>query len=375
MPAVLLAGAFGQRNVGDDALLAAFRRALPEWTHLVTTRDSAALHAPGAVAVPASSAKAMLRALLVADAVVFAGGTVFKTLPRSTGRRPLGLLASALSLAGTAKLLRRPVALVGVGTGSLATNTSRRTASRLAGLADLLVLRDEESAHRLAGAGGPAPARIGADPAWVLLDLPPSPPAGGDGVLVTVSPFACGSSAARLFAEGLADAVGDLPVLLQSWQPGGPPPGDGQVTDVLESTLRRRGATVRRLPPPVDIADARATMAASARLVVAMRFHSCLAAAAAGVPFLAVAHEPKLAAIARRLDQRAVTPGAGARTVADSVREALSAAPAPTAAVRAEIAAAEAGFELLRLLLRRGGAPTDFTDLSGLRLEPATWRS
>src|SRR5204863_6421357 len=99
MPAVLLAGAFGQRNPGDDALLAAFARALPEWHILATARGRDSSGLPGVSIVPVDSPATIARAIAASDAVVFAGGTALKTLPRITRRRPLSLMAGSLVLA------------------------------------------------------------------------------------------------------------------------------------------------------------------------------------------------------------------------------------------------------------------------------------
>ena len=74
MPAVLLAGAFGQRNPGDDALLAAFARALPEWHILATARGRDSSGLPGVSIVPVDSPATIARAIAASDAVVFAGG-------------------------------------------------------------------------------------------------------------------------------------------------------------------------------------------------------------------------------------------------------------------------------------------------------------
>src|SRR3954462_13501623 len=102
--------------------------------------------------------------------------------------------------------------------------------------------------------------------------------------------------------------------------------------------------------------DARARFA-DASLVVALRFHAIPAAAAAGTPVLAFAHEPKLEGAARRLGQPTVAAGhppapAGATSeeLARAVRRALDAEPADAGAVEDERPRAEEGFRLLRVL-------------------------
>jgi polysaccharide pyruvyl transferase WcaK-like protein len=108
---------------------------------------------------------------------------------------------------------------------------------------------------------------------------------------------------------------------------------------------------------------------------VGLRFHALVAAAAAGRPFVAYAHEPKLAAVARRLGQPAVTPWQGGDALGAVL---LSAANRPTApsmsAVRAEVARAEESLRLMRLVLSDGEAGEP-ESIGTLPLQPAEWAS
>src|SRR3954447_639108 len=158
MPTAVLAGAFGQRNPGDDALLRAFARALDGW-HLVATAAPGppAEALAGCEPVPADDPPATARAVARADAVVLAGGTIFKVLAPSCGRRPASLLRRALALTAGPRALGRPVLMVGFGACALPTRPARALARTLVGRADLLVLRDEESAAVLEATGAPAP--------------------------------------------------------------------------------------------------------------------------------------------------------------------------------------------------------------------------
>jgi hypothetical protein len=84
---VLLAGAFGQSNPGDEALLGAFARALPDHVAVVASaapEQTAAEH--GLNAIRRDDTVALARTLAAVDAVVVAGGTIFKTLHPAAGR-------------------------------------------------------------------------------------------------------------------------------------------------------------------------------------------------------------------------------------------------------------------------------------------------
>jgi polysaccharide pyruvyl transferase WcaK-like protein len=297
---------------------------------------------------------------------VFAGGTIFKRLHPACGRRPLALLAQAAALAVAVKARRRPLALVGVGAGDLDGQIARRLARVIVRAADLLILRDDESAARLAAAGAPAPVRVGADPAWTV--APPGPRRGGRAhgpVVVALSHLAGGDDLADRLALALAPVVrAGVPVALQPWDRAG---GDGALAHAVAARLE----PVVVLPPPADLAAACSGFE-DARLVVGLRFHSLIAAAAAGTPFVAFVHEPKLAAAARRLGQPRVSADAPPGALTAAVLAALGSPAAAPDAVRRERERAEGGFRLLRVLLA-GGRTEEADAVDGLALRPEEW--
>jgi len=318
------------------------------------------------------------RAVARADAVVFAGGTVFKALGPGCGRPPLSLLRRALAMAAGATALGRPLAMVGVGAGALPTQTARTLARRLVHRADLLVLRDDESAAALAAAGAPTPFRIGADPAWTLFqDAPLASPDRAtsprrEGVLVVLSHHAGGRRLAGRLAEALAPIVAaGVPLVLQPFQVGG---AGGNGIDDLElgrAVRDRLGGAPELIVPPADLHEAR-DVARSFGAVVALRFHAAIAAAAAGTPFVAYAHESKLAGVARRLRQPVVDAVAPPAVLGETALAALDGAAPAAPAIKAEVARAEEGLRLLHLVLTRGReGPAD--DVSGLPLAPEPW--
>jgi polysaccharide pyruvyl transferase CsaB len=363
---VFLAGAFGQGNPGDEALLSAFAEGLLDHRPVVaSTNPSATVAEHGLPAVSRDDLARVVQLIARADAVVVAGGTIFKALHPACGRPSLALLRRTAALAAMTRALRKPLALVGVGAAPLTGATARRLARAIIHSADLLILRDEESAGHLADIGAPTPFRVGADPAWILVPDPPAAAVGHGPVVVALSHLAGGPDLAERLAAGLeptADA--GIPVRLDPWQPDGD-------CELATAVADRLGGRAEIAPAPADLAAARAGMT-GARLVLAQRFHSLVAAASAGVPALAVAHEPKLTGLARRLDQPTVAAVAAPQDLAAAVLGALGAAPASAAAVRRERAAAEDGFRLLRVLLA-GGRSHEAVDIEGLALRPEEW--
>ena len=69
---------------------------------------------------------------------------------------------------------------------------------------------------------------------------------------------------------------------------------------------------------------------------------------------LAIAHEPKLGGLARRLDQPSAPPHAATDVLRRAISEALAHPPATAATIAGEITRANDGMDLMRLLLARG---------------------
>jgi len=353
MPHALLVGAFGQGNPGDEALCDAFARTLHDATLTIASRTPPLTASRLDAETIPPSPLAVARALRGADVVAAGGGTIFKQLDPSTGRARNALLRSTAGLVAMARARGAAVALVGVGAGTL-TGPEARTLTRwIVRHTDLLVLRDEESAAVLAEVGAPTPFRIGADAAWTVLPPPEpvrlraTPPSST--ITVAVSHLA----GDRAFVERLGDALQpfatDRTVRLEPWQVGA-----GDRDHEVALALRERiggGATIAE--PPVDLRAARDAYCAD-RLVIALRFHALVAAGSAGTTALAIAHEPKLGGLARRLGQPSAPPHATVEVLRRAIAEALEQPPAPAAAVVAEIARATDGLDLLRLLLHGG---------------------
>ena len=185
MPIALLAGAFGQGNLGDDALLQAFVNALPEWHLRVTTSDPAAAEQLGCEPVPPVAPRRSRPPPGLRRHPGRRGHRV-QDPPSLLGPAPAGLLANTSALVAVSSALHRPVAMVGVGAGRLDGRRARALSRFIVKHADLLVLRDEESAAEMFSSGIPGPFRIGADPAWTLVVPPDRVPAAHDGAVRVV---------------------------------------------------------------------------------------------------------------------------------------------------------------------------------------------
>jgi polysaccharide pyruvyl transferase WcaK-like protein len=356
MSRILMLGAFGQRNVGDEALCSALCAALADHDVVVASSDPALSSAAHQCEAIPASAMAVVRELGRSDLVVVGGGTVFKALHPSSGRRRDALLVNTFALTRWARWRGVPVAFVGVGAGELSSGPARRMARRIVTDASLLVLRDEESASVLTSSGVTPPFWIGADPAWQLFagSRPQRPPhdAGrrrAPSMTIALSHLTGGSDddvVARLATALQGHVAGGWQIRLQPWQ-------SGRHDLAVAERLLRHVPSARLEPMPVDLTAA-ATRFAHDDLVVAMRFHALVAAGAAGTPSVAIAHEPKLAGLARRLDQIAVPPDASTAVIATALDWATTHAGPSNDTVGREIELAGHTVRLMQLLADGG---------------------
>lgn len=375
MPSTLLAGHFGPTDAGETATLGAFERALPEWTPVLASSDPAATAAAhGCRTVDARRPLAVVRAAARADATVLAGWSI----GGDEGTRPG--LRTAVALVATAKLRGRPTALLGISARGGRSPWEGRLSRRLLGAADLVVLRDEVSARHLEAAGVPGPFRIGTDPAWLDVQDRRAPgtvcnhpriagvnadagPRSGR-IVVAIEARGCPAELIGRLGAALADlAEGGAEIALQPW---GTTAGEGRDHGLVAELAGRIGRPVQVLEPLPDLGAGSGAMA-GAGAVIALGSHALIAAAAAGVPAVAVACEPTIADLARRLDQPLVPADASTAAIRAALAPALDHEPALPNAVEGQIATAEEGFRLLRVLLSEGRTD-EVTELSGLPL-------
>lgn len=343
MPSILLAGRRGADPAGSHAVLEAASRALPNHEVRLSTGSG--------------GARARLEAARRSACVVVAGESLTPSI---------GAVAAAVV---AARMVRRPVVLLGIGCGPIETTRSASVARWVVGRADLMLLSDEGSAAHLAAVGVPTPMRVAADPAWVALRGFDAVGQGGDSTLVVLDGH--GGPAVE---KGLASALSEMArrgqlIRLLPWT--GPGTADAAMAARLHAVVARCGSVTVE-PAPATLPEA-AAMCAAGRAVVALRDRAILAAAAAGVPVVGVGKEPRMAALGRRLGQTVITPAALAAALPEAVQRIRpSSAPSPST-VKEEMVRAEAGLRLLRLVLEPDAVGA--AELDDLPLVPVPWLS
>jgi polysaccharide pyruvyl transferase WcaK-like protein len=282
-------------------------------------------------------------------------------------------LLNASALVAAASMAHRPVAMVGVGAGRLEDRRAQALTRFAVRHADMLIVRDEESAAEMARAGAPGPFRVGADPAWTLLAAPDDARAAHDcSVRVVPSAMATGTDGWTGMIDRVTDTLrrllsAGIAVQLQAWHRATDPSLQDDCA-IIEAVVGRLGSSVEVVPTPESL-DAAVQSMVGAGAVLTSRFHALIAASAAGVPSVAVTHEAKLGALARRLDQRTVPVDFAPAALTSEVVAALGApGPAP-AAIKEQMEKADEGFRLLRVLLA-GGRSDEADSLGALPLAP-----
>ena len=366
MANVLIVGPFGRGDPAAEATASALSAALCDHDVVLASSDPAetrARHGAPAVGIGVAS---LLRRVRGADLVLFAGVTVFTSARLSSEPDVAGALRRAAAVTAAAKVNGRRVAMLGVGAGDFRGTAARAMTRWLVEHVDLLVLRDEESAAVLADAGAPTPFWIGADLAWTELEAVAARCTIGRAERTIVLALD-GSGEQHRLVERLRPVI----VRLAGTHSVQVQPGGGRVDGQSAEMLRRLlGPDVKLLDRPVDLMD-EAGAVADADLVIGTRFDTLLAAGMVGSRFLAVADEPRLAALARRLGQVSVPLHASSDVLAGAVDDALAGPSVNPSATREQQVEAARSVELMRLLLS-DGAPGEPGHVAGLRLSDGT---
>lgn len=346
------------RDVGDDAALKAVMRSLDPLTVVAATSDpSHTWRATGCRSIPATPT-AVLRVLPELDALVVLGGPLL-TPDGEDNALGLGHMAMLLEVA---RLAGKQTALIYVSAARLRTSRDRMLARRIVVRSDLTVLADQQSASLLADCGVPQPMRVGADPAWLLIDDPPTEVPPGDTVrLVTTRAdvkSAGGAAEAAGFLSAVLTAVGDrlgddCRVGVQAWHTGSGAGEDLDAANTVADVLRGMRTPARVVPPPVSLSRSRDALGGS-RLVVSAQTHVLMAAAAAGTAALAWPVDGPARSFAHGLAAQAIPAGAPVEHLRQSAAAALDAPGAGLSTVREQVAAAGEVLDLLRLLVTRG---------------------
>ncbi|GAB5601835.1 polysaccharide pyruvyl transferase CsaB [Thermus sp. FJN-A] len=267
-----VAGYYGFKNAGDEAILEAIARELKARGHRVLALSGDPRRTAGEHGIRAANRLNPL-ALLQADLWLLGGGGLLQDATSSLS------LLYYLSVLRLARFFRKRVVVFNQSLGPLSPWGERQVQRALRDVP--LILRDQDSLDYARRLG--LPATLGADPALLLTP----PPVKREEDLVLVIPRAgVGQEALKnlyITANHLVHEGKQVLVLLL--QPG----YDDEVAEVFYLHRIEKTSDPRRV----------LYLAAQAGYVISMRLHGLILAAAAGTPFAALSYDPKVAAFAK----------------------------------------------------------------------------
>jgi len=309
---LLLSGYYGYGNAGDEAVLAGlvvgFRAAGEREIVALSGSPSETQAAHGITAANRYKPGALLREIGRADLVLSGGGSLLQDVTSAHG------IFYYLGVVRMAQVLGRKTMFIAQGIGPLRRTRSRRLVKSVANRLDAVTVRDPDSAALLREIGVTRPPiEVTADPALLLGTAPnPSPASGsgepekrgflpspgvgeGPGVAsfgVALRPWHGQEGIAAHVADACASVLGGRRALLLPMQAGSDKPvaeqfarqwhQGNQAGNRATLCLMEKGLT----PLLANIA--------SCDMMIGMRLHALILAAAAGVPSVALSYDPKV---------------------------------------------------------------------------------
>ncbi|MGC9317680.1 MAG: polysaccharide pyruvyl transferase CsaB [Armatimonadota bacterium] len=303
---IVLSGYYGFGNAGDEAVLSAaaaeLTRRLPEAELVALSGDPRATEdAHGVHAVRRWPPGALRRAIASADLMLSGGGSLLQDV---TSLRSLAYYLLTMELARRARV---PYAILSQGLGPLQSWLGRRLVGHYLRAAEAVTVRDDQSADLARSLGVPEELiTVGADPAFLLEPVR----AAEAGAILGKAGVETSRPQTGIVVRQWHGASQALPALaaigraaIEKWETGivllpFQVPEDLEITHELASLLPESAIVARPLHP-------RALMAVIGQLemLVAMRLHALVFAAAQAVPALGVAYDPKVVALCRAAGQ------------------------------------------------------------------------
>ena len=297
---ILICGAYGRGNSGDDAILCAMINRLraidPDIPICVTSRSPAQTAREARVKSIYTFRFLPLRRQLKQTALYLSGGG--SLIQDSTSSRSLWYYLHSIR---TAKKTGNRVMMFGCGVGPVRSKLNRRFAARIIqNYVDAITLRDSDSADELKALGVTGvPVRVTAD---IALLVSPAPEVQVDTLLrqaglspdtryLIIAPRPWPGlrphlTALAAAAQYAARTYGLHPIFL-AMEPG----KDLAVCETLSGMMGEQPATVLSAP---DKAHLIVGLIHRADCMLGMRLHSLIFAASGGVPFCGISYDPKV---------------------------------------------------------------------------------
>jgi polysaccharide pyruvyl transferase CsaB len=291
---LLISGYYGLGNAGDEAVLGGLLEGMKQ---VGLDADVTVLSASprlteqwhGVRAAPRMKAS-LLQALARCDVLVSGGGSLLQDVTSFAS------LAYYLGIMVSAKAMGKKVVVAAQGMGPLNQSRSRRWVGWVLNRADLITLRDEDSATLLRACGVRRTLHVTADPAFLLTSFQPRLRR-AENLRVGLALRTWGDRDAAAWGIGVCERLlerGAQPLLLPMHEPSD--------RFLAEQIRQKIGAQVEIPPVPQTMEDVLRTIQ-SCDVMVAMRLHALILAAGMGIPLLAWSYDPKVDALMGRIGE------------------------------------------------------------------------
>jgi len=293
-----MSGYFGSGNIGDDAILLGFIQGLGQSKHQVTVLSGApeeTYRMYGFTSVPRREMDKVKDAIESCDALVYPGGSIFQDV---TSFKSVVYYSQLVKIA---KAKNKKVILLAQGVGPLRGFLGRRAAASAFSMADVVAVRDPQSAATLKELGVKGQARVTADAAFML----PAPKLDDaqhgfnvgnmKSVGISLRPHGKNKEIVKLFGEltRLLFQNNYMPVLIEMDKHE-----DGPLIQEISKAQGGKIPDLRKLQTPMQLQQRLARMDS----VIAMRLHAGILATTVGIAPLMVSYDPKVSAFAKMLD-------------------------------------------------------------------------
>ncbi|MDR3710194.1 MAG: polysaccharide pyruvyl transferase CsaB [Capsulimonadaceae bacterium] len=296
MKRVLLSGYYGFDNAGDEAVLAGLVKSVRDIAPpdslsiealsinpMATARDHAIL------AVHRMRLGPVLRSIARTDLLASGGGSLLQDVTSRHG------IFYYLAIVRLAQIMGKRTMFVAQGIGPLNEPRSRKLTASVANRLDAITVRDNGSAQLLRDIGVTQPVEVTADPALLLTPkAQPDRDQLRDGVATSLRPWRnCTGRVVDTLAQSWKDVLQPEPLVVMAMQPD----VDGDAGARLAAAL---GAPS---PAPSTGLWTHVETVRQVKMVIGMRLHALILAAAARTPMLALSYDPKIDAFMTEIGQ------------------------------------------------------------------------
>lgn len=296
-PRVVISGYYGFDNVGDELILSSIvhnLRRVGEWRIFVLSSNPAKTSSTYNVrAVNRSSPRDVLRVLRGADLLISGGGSLFQDVTSS------GSLLYYLGLIDLAQTMHKKVMVYAQGIGPINNSFNRILTSHVLNNVHLITVRDEDSIKELKNLGVHRPEIVlSADPVFCYADvrthLEQMRRERRIGVCIRRWPRA--PHLPRVVAEASDELISKLGVEIVFY----PFHPDDRSLSYEVLGMMERDAQVCEEKNPLEFSS----LINQVDLVVGMRLHSLILAAANYIPMVGISYDPKVNSLIRYVGQR-----------------------------------------------------------------------